>query len=397
MKILHTGDWHLGRYLHGASLLDDQAFVLQQFVALARSEAVDAVVIAGDVYDRSVPPADAVALLDEVLAKLVLEARITVIMIAGNHDGAERIGFGGRIFAGQGLHLRGTLADLSPILLQDEHGSVAFHALPYVEPAFARALPGGEAVDDHQSAMTHAVALLRAQRQPANRNLRNVLVAHAFVTGGGESESERPLSVGGSGNVSADTFDGFDYVALGHLHRPQNIGSPRIHYPGSLLKYSFNEAEHVKGVSLVEIGADGRTAVRSIPMNARRDLRIVTGTLADLLSRPDPARSRDDYLCAHLTDEGPVLEPMARLREVYPNMMEIQFARNRTGSTAARADAGSPGDHRRREPADLFRAFYRDMLGAEPGGAAIDVFNEGVRSATTDAAGSAVRIERGAA
>ena len=383
-RILHTGDWHLGRYLHGVSLLDDQAHVLDQFVALARSERVDAVVIAGDVYDRSVPPADAVALLDEVLAKLVIEARIPVIMIAGNHDGAERIGFGGRIFSGQGLHLRGTLDDLSPVLLSDAHGAVAFHALPYVEPVFARALPGGEAVDDHQSAMTHAVAILRAQRQPGHRN---VLVGHAFVTGGSESESERPLSVGGSGNVSADTFEGFDYVALGHLHRPQNIGSARIHYPGSLLKYSFNEVDHVKGVSLVEIGADGQPVIRSLPLNARRDVRIVTGTLPELLTRPNPALSRDDYLCAHLTDEGPVLDPMARLREVYPNMMELQFTRNRVGDAAARAE----GDHRRRQPADLFRAFYREMLGTELNDAALGVFNDSVRSATGDTGAGAVR------
>ena len=374
-RILHTGDWHLGRYLHGVPLLDDQAHVLQQFVALARSEGVDAVVIAGDVYDRSVPPADAVALLDEVLAKLVIEARIPVIMIAGNHDGAERIGFGGRIFSGQGLHLRGTLADLSPVLLPDAHGTVAFHALPYVEPVFARALPGGEAVHDHQSAMTHAVSILRAQRQPGQRN---VLVGHAFVTGGSESESERPLAVGGSGNVSADTFDGFDYVALGHLHRPQNIGSARIHYPGSLLKYSFNEVEHVKGVSLVEIGADGKPAVRSIPLSARRDVRIVKGTLAELLGAPGLAGPLDDYFCAHLSDEGPLLDPMARLREVYPNLLAIQFTRNRVGDAAARAQ----GDHRRRQPADLFRAFYRDMVGTDLDAAALEVFNDSVRAAS---------------
>lgn len=372
-RILHTGDWHLGRYLHGASLLEDQAHVLQEFVRLACSEALDAIVIAGDVYDRSVPSADAVALLDEVLAKLVIEARIPVIMIAGNHDGAQRIAFGSRIFSGKGLHLRGTLDDLSPILLPDAHGTVAFHALPYVEPVHARALPGGEAIDDHQSAMTHAVSLLRAQVRPGDRN---VLVGHAFVTGGGESESERPLSVGGSGNVGAETFAGFDYVALGHLHRPQHIGSARIHYPGSLLKYSFNEAQHVKGVSLVEIGAEGQPAVSSVPLGARRDLRIVTGTLSELLRNPDGALSRDDYLCAQLTDEGPVLEPMARLREVYPNMMELQFKRSGNGNAAARAE----GDHRRREPADLFCAFYREMVGTELGDAGLDVFNESLRT-----------------
>jgi exonuclease SbcD len=377
-RILHSGDWHLGRYLHGVSLLEDQAHVLKQFVALAREERVDAVVIAGDVYDRSVPPADAVALLDEVLAKLVIEARIPVIMIAGNHDSAERIGFGGRIFSGQGLHLRGTLDDLSPIRLPGAHGTVAFHALPYTEPVFARALPGGEAVSDHQSAMAHAVSILRAQQRPGERN---VLVGHAFVTGGSESESERPLSVGGSGNVAADTFEGFDYVALGHLHRPQNIGSSRIHYPGSLLKYSFNEVAHAKGVSLVEIGTEGLPMIRSIPLAARRDVRIVRGTLADLLAQPDPTRSREDYLCAHLTDDGPVLDPMARLREVYPNMMELQFTRTRTGDASAHAG----GDHRRREPAELFQAFYRDMVGAELGEAALEVFRDSVRSASSPA------------
>lgn len=372
-RFLHTGDWHLGRYLHGVSLIDDQAHVLNQFVALAREERVDTVVIAGDVYDRSVPPADAVALLDEVLAKLVIEARIPVIMIAGNHDSAERIGFGGRIFSGQGLHLRGTLDDLSPIRLPDAHGTVAFHALPYAEPVFARALPGGEAVHDHQSAMAHAVSILRAQQRPGERH---VLVAHAFVTGGSESESERPLSVGGSGHVAADTFEGFDYVALGHLHRPQNVGSARIHYPGSLLKYSFNEVDHAKGVSLVELGADGQPAIRSIALAARRDVRIVKGRLADLLAQPDPTRSRDDYLCAHLTDEGPVLDPMARLREVYPNMMELQFTRERSGDAAAHAG----GDHRRRQPADLFQAFYRDMVGTDLGDAALAVFNDSLQA-----------------
>lgn len=382
-RFLHTGDWHLGRYLHGVSLLDDQAHVLNQFVALAREERVDAVVIAGDVYDRSVPPADAVALLDEVLAKLVIEARIPVVMIAGNHDSAERIGFGGRIFSGQGLHLRGTLDDLSPIRLRDAHGTVAFHALPYAEPVFARALPGGEAVHDHQSAMAHAVSILRAQRRPGERN---VLVGHAFVTGGSESESERPLSVGGSGNVTADTFEGFDYVALGHLHRPQNVGSPRIHYPGSLLKYSFNEVDHAKGVSLVEIGADGLPILRSIPLSARRDVRIVRGTLAELLHHPDAGRSRDDYLCAHLTDDGPVLDPMSRLREVYPNMMELQFTRERSGDAAAHAG----GDHRRRQPAELFQAFYRDMVGTALGDAALAVFNDSVRAvSSTDERGGA--------
>ena len=383
MKILHSADWHLGRTLHGASLLEDQHLVLEQFVALARREAVDVVVIAGDIYDRSVPPADAVALLDGVLSQLVAEAGIPTIVIAGNHDSAERIGFGGRIFRQQGLHLRGTLADLSPVRLRDAHGEVAFFPLPYIEPVFARALPGGETVTDHQSATAHVLALLRAQQRPGERS---VLVGHAFVAGGSESESERPLSVGGSGAVAADSYAGFDYVALGHLHRPQTLGAGRIHYPGSLLKYSFNEAAHEKSVSLVEIGADGVPSIRRVTLAPRRDVRIVSGTLAELLAAPDADRSRDDYLCAHLTDAGPVLDPMARLREVYPNMMELQFARPAAGTDGARA----AGDHRQRQPDELFRAFYRDMLGQDIGADAIGVFNESVRTVNArDSAGGA--------
>ncbi len=375
MKFLHTSDWHLGRSLHGASLIDDQAHVLRQFVNLAHEEHVDAVVIAGDIYDRSVPPADAVALLDEVLSRLIIEIGVPVIVIAGNHDSAERIAFGGRVFERQRLVLRGTLDDLTPVVLNDAHGPVAFYPLPYVEPTFARALAGGEGIHDHQSAMSHITSMLRTQRQAGHRN---VLIGHAFVAGGSESESERPLSVGGSGMVAPGTFDGFDYVALGHLHRPQSVGADHIRYAGSLLKYSFNEVDHVKGVTLVAIGADGKVVTRSIALKPLRDVRIVKGTLAELLGAPDPTRSREDYLCAHLTDTTPLLEPMARLREVYPNMMELQFARTDAGDGTPSAH----GDHRRRQPDDLFRAFYRDMVDEDIGDAALEAFNEGAAAAT---------------
>jgi len=376
MRFLHTADWHLGRYFHSATLLDDQAHILDQLVALAISEKVDAVLIAGDIYDRAVPPADAVSLLDDVLSRLVVGAGIPVVVIAGNHDSAERIGFGGRIFARQGLTLRGPLGGFAPVLLQDRTGTtIAIHPLPYVEPAFARNLPGAETATDHQSAMNYVVSLLRAQCMPSQRN---VLLCHAFVAGGTESESERPLSVGGSGQVAPATFDGFDFVALGHLHRPQSVGSDHIQYSGSLLKYSFNEVSHVKSVSLVELGADGPPVVRRVALTPRRDVRIITGTLAELLATPDPNLPRDDYLCANLTDTGPVLDPMSRLREVYPQMMALQFE---SVGPAVDATARAAGDHRRREPGDLFRAFYRDVAGEEIGEPALDVFNASARIA----------------
>jgi DNA repair protein SbcD/Mre11 len=368
MRFLHTADWHLGRYFHGASLLEDQAHVLDQFVDLARDEKVDAVVIAGDVYDRAVPPGEAVSLLGDVLERLVVRHGIPVILIAGNHDSAERIGFAGRIFERQKLFLRGTLGHFDPVVLRGRVGEVAFHPLPYVEPAFARALEGAEAVTDHASAMEHVVARIRGGFRPGQRN---VLVGHAFVAGGSESESERPLSVGGSGMVPPQVFDGFDYVALGHLHRPQQAGSVRIRYSGSLLKYSFHEADHDKSVSLVEVGADGICQVNHHPLRPRRDVRVLTGTLEELLAR-GAQQASDDYLSAQLTDSGPVLEPMARLREVYPQMMEIRFARVEAPGAAPRASA----DHRRREPADLFRAFYREMAGDDISEAQLAAFEE---------------------
>lgn len=383
MRFLHTADWHLGRYFHGASLLDDQAHILDQLVALAVSEKVDAVLIAGDIYDRAVPPADAVSLLDDVLSRLVVGAGIPTVVIAGNHDSAERIGFGGRIFQKQGLTLRGPLGGFSPVVMQDGQGTtVAIHPLPYVEPAFARDLPGAEAATDHQSAMTHVVGMLRAQFVPGQRN---VLLGHAFVAGGTESESERPLSVGGSGQVVTATFDGFDFVALGHLHRPQSVGADHIQYSGSLLKYSFNEVSHVKSVSLVEVGVDGPPVVRRVALSPRRDVRIIAGTLAELITRPNTQGPRDDYLCALLTDADPVLDPMSRLREVYPNMLELQFA---AAKVVVDATARAAGDHRRREPADLFRAFYRDVSGHDIEDPALEVFNATARSVLGGAEGA---------
>lgn len=367
MKLLHTADWHLGRYLHGRSLIEDQAHVLDQLVALARERAVDAVLVAGDVFDRSVPPAEAVALLDDVLARLVVGCGIPVVMIAGNHDSAERIGFGGRVSERQGLVLRGTLDRLEPLVLADAHGEVAIHPLPYADPVMVRALPGHDQAGDHQQAMA---GLLDDLRRGFVAGRRNVLVAHAFVAGGAESESERPLSVGGSGQVAADSFVGFDYVALGHLHRPQSIAGGRIHYAGSLLKYSFNEAAHDKSVSLVDIAADGAVTIERVALAPLRDLGVLRGGFAGLLAGGDDAPAREYYLRAELTDTVPLLDPMARLREVYPNLLELQFVALDAGGEAR---AGGR-DHRQRAPTELFAAFYQELIGEAPDDARMAAF-----------------------
>lgn len=355
MRFLHTADWHLGRVYHGVSLLEDQAEVLRGFVRLAADTRPDAILIAGDVYDRSVPPAEAVRLLDAVLTELVGELRIPVVMIAGNHDGPDRLGFGAGLLDGAGLAVRGPVAaEAVPLVLRDAAGEVAVWPLPYAEPAVVRGLLGDEAVTDHHAALA---AQLRAVRA-AMAGRRNVVVAHAFVAGGSESESERPLSVGGSGAVGAELFAGVDYVALGHLHRAQQVGDARIQYSGSLLKYSFAEAAQLKSVNLVELAGDGRCTVERIPLPPRRDLRIVEGELADLVAAAAADPHRDDYLLARLTDYGALLDAMGKLRAAYPNALAIerpQLAGDGPGRAAA--------DHRRIRLQDLFASFHVEATG----------------------------------
>lgn len=387
MRFLHSADWHLGRVHHGVSLLEDQAHILGEFVRLAADARPDAILLAGDIYDRSVPPAEAVRLLDLVLTELVQGLRIPVVMIAGNHDGPDRLAFGAGLLGGAGLTVRGPFEPQArPLVLHDEHGAVAIHALPYAEPAVVRSAvasrqsedgeDAARAIDSHQAVLA---VQLQAARAAQPQGARSVVVAHAFVLGGSESESERPLSVGASGAVDAALFDGFDYVALGHLHRPQQVGQARIqqgvrrgsiHYSGSLLKYSFSEADHAKSVNLVELDAAGACTVERIALTPRRDLRIVEGPLDAILAGGAADPARDDYILARLADSGALLDAMGRLRSVYPNALAIerpQLAGDGPGRAAA--------DHRRVRMQDLFASFHRDTTGQaldEAGAAVLD-------------------------
>ena len=371
MRFLHSADWHLGRVHHGASLLEDQAQVLGEFVRLAADLRPDAILLAGDIFDRSVPPSEAVRLLDVVLTELVQGLRIPVVMIAGNHDGPDRLAFGASLLGGAGLVVRGVVeSHVQPLVLHDAHGAVAIHALPYAEPGVVRAILGGTRqnegdtadddtaapiIDSHQAALA---AQLRAARAAHPEGARSVVVAHAFVLGGSESESERPLSVGASGAVSAALFDGFDYVALGHLHRPQQVGEARIQYSGSLLKYSFSEADHSKSVNLVELDAAGGATVERIALKPRRDLRIVEGTLDAILAAGTSDPRRDDYILARLSDTGALLDAMGKLRTAYPNALAIERPAL-IGDGPGRAAA----DHRRIRIPDLFASFHQETTG----------------------------------
>ena len=364
MRFLHTSDWHLGKTLCNANLLEDQAYALEQAVAMIKDAKPAAFVIAGDVYDRAVPPKEAVALLDEFLRRVVGDLKVPVLMIAGNHDSPERLGFAADFLEPQGLHVAGLPALApEPVVIED----AAFHLMPYTDPASARFTFKDDAIRTHQDVLT--AQLSRAWgRHPQDK--RFVAVAHAFVAGGLASESELGLDVGGSGEVDPRLFEPADYVALGHLHRPQDAGFPHVRYAGSLLKYSASEATHLKAITLVELPREGGARTEPMPFTPRRDLRRLRGAFEELLR--EPPESREDYLFVELTDEGPVLDAMARLRRIYPNILGIQ-----TGPGRGPEDTPSlRTDPRELDPESLFQTFMRENTGQELSEEEMAVFRE---------------------
>jgi exonuclease SbcC len=356
MRFVHASDWHLGRLFHGEHLTGDQAHVLEQLVTLVGESKADALIVAGDLYDRAVPPSEAVELLDETLSRLAMDVRVPVVLIAGNHDSPERVGFASRLLERSGVHVFGPVQGKpGSVVLEDEHGSVVVHAIPYTDPPQARHALGDEDIKDHDAAVRGLVASARDHAPPGPRS---ICVAHAFVVGGEPSESERPLSVGGSGVVAADCFTEYSYAALGHLHRPQTAGAPHVRYSGSLLKYSFSEADHAKSVSLVELDAKGQANVEEITLSPKHDVRVVTGMLADLLEGPAEGKSREDYLLVRLENREALLDVMGKLREVYPNVMHVGPERGRArGLPRDRRAAGARGARGMRPLAVEFSAF----------------------------------------
>jgi exonuclease SbcD len=363
MKFIHTADWHLGRLFHGVHLTEDQAQILDQVLDLVRDTSPDAFIIAGDVYDRAVPPPEAVKLLDDVLSRLVLGLGVPTIIIAGNHDSAQRLGFGSRLLAEQRLNVVTSVGhEAVRVTLQDDHGPVHFFPVPYCEPAVVRWELDDDSIRDHQTAMERVTARARHASPQAERS---VLIAHGFVAGGQQSDSERPLSVGGAEQVDAGVLTGFNYVALGHLHRPQTAGGDHIRYSGSLLKYSFSEADHVKGVNLVEMDAQGECRVEQIVLEPVRDVRRIEGYLTEILSNPEEGERAGDYLAVSLLDKGAILDVMAKLRTVYPNVLHVE----RPHLTLRADRRGDSVDRRTRGDWELFADFFREVTGDPPSAA----------------------------
>jgi len=326
MRLLHTSDWHLGRSLHRADLRAAQSAFLDHLVEVARAEKVDAVLVAGDIYDRAVPPVDAVELCEDALLRLH-DTGARIVLISGNHDSARRLGFGSGLLEKAGVHLRtrpGALA--RPVVLEDAYGPVAVYGVPYLEPDAVRAeLPPGqdEIPRGHAGVLGHAVACIRADAD-ARGIARRVVMAHGWVSGGAASESERDISVGGVGQVPAELFAGFGYVALGHLHGQQTV-APQMRYSGSPLPYSFSEASHRKGSWLVDLDDAGAVRVEQVPAPVYRRLSVLRGRLAELLGSAAYGRYEDDFVSVTLTDPSRPEGAMDSLRARFPHVLVLAF------------------------------------------------------------------------
>ena len=350
MRLFHLSDLHIGKRVNEVSMLEDQAYILLQILEMIDEEKPDALLIAGDVYDKSVPSAEAVTLFDDFLCRIA-QRKLPVLIISGNHDSPERLSFGGRLLEHSGIHISPVYdGTIQPITLKDSFGEVDFWLLPFLKSAHVkRFYPDGKIESYTDGCRT---VIEHMEIDPARRN---VLLAHQFVTGAATCESEE-ISVGGSDNVDASVFDGFDYVALGHIHGPQNIGSNRIRYCGTPLKYSFSEENHHKSVTVVELGAKGALSLSLRPLKPRHDLRTLRGTFAELT---EPAfylgTDREDYLQILLTDEEDVPEAIGQLRVIYPNIMKLGYDNTRTRANRVLEAAA---DVERKSPLELFGELY---------------------------------------
>lgn len=363
MRFLHTSDWHLGRSFHRVGLLDAQAAFLDHLVETALTHEVDAVLVAGDVYDRAVPPLAAVELFDRALHRLA-EARVPTVMISGNHDSARRLGVGAGLIDHAGIHLRTDPARCAtPVVLPDAHGDVAFYGLPYLEPALVREefkTPKA----GHEAVLTAALDRVRSDLAGRPPGTRSVVLAHAFVAGGTASDSERDITVGGVSAVPTGVFDGVDYVALGHLHGSQAL-TERVRYSGSPLAYSFSETDHRKTMWLVDLGPGGEIDAARIDCPVPRPLARVRGALADLLDDPALTRHEQAWIEATLTDPVRPADPMARLAERFPHTLSLVFDPDRTDEDLVASYAQRLEGRSDQEIAEDFVAHVRGGAGPD--------------------------------
>lgn len=355
MRIIHTGDLHIGKQINEFSMLEDQRYILEQIADICREKEADVIILAGDIYDRAMPNADAVEVLDEFLTKIAALG-IKVMMISGNHDSAQRLGFGGKIFEKQGIHIQSSQdGKIKKVMLTDEFGSVCFYLLPFVKAGIVGA-----------DTMDQAVKMMLTNNESPDLSVRNVLVTHYFVANAGKepelSDSESGIYVGGLDLVEASRFQDYDYVALGHIHKPQRLGESNIYYAGSPLKYSFSEANQTKSVRFVEFGKKGEMTVEEISLVPRREMRCIRGKISELVKEEILSlANREDYMQVTLTDTEETVDALSVIRSVYPNTM--QLCMQKSGENAEAYEEALDVTNKRDDI--LFREFYELVTGKE--------------------------------
>ncbi|WP_277587352.1 exonuclease SbcCD subunit D [Psychrobacillus antarcticus] len=360
MKFFHTADWHLGKLVQGVYMTEDQRVVLEQFLQAIDSEKPDAVIIAGDLYDRAVPPTEAVHLLDEMFDEIVLKRKTPLLTIAGNHDSPGRLNFGSKLMKETGLYIVGQLTHgMQTVKLKDVFGEVHFHLVPYADPSQVRYLLEEETIITHNQAMKK---IIESIEKKMDKTKRHVFIGHAFVTPYGQeeentSDSERPLAIGGAEYVDANLFQPFHYTALGHLHQAHYVLNETIRYAGSPLKYSISEEHHKKGFFIVEMDAEGKTTVEKRLFVPNRDMRTVEGFLQDILKQP----VSEDYVFVKLLDDTPILSPMEQIRTVYPNAMHVERKAFQLLGFSEETEVGRS----KKDDFTLFRSFYTEVSGKE--------------------------------
>ena len=365
MRIFHMADWHIGKLVNGFYMTEDQEYIIEQLYKAIEEKRPDVLIIAGDLYDRSVPPVHAVELLNKSLIRIVKDLNTKVIALAGNHDSNERIEFASSLLSESGLYIFGNLKrKVDKITLKDEYGKVNFYPIPYADVPYIRDLFQDESIKNYDLAMERVVGEIL---EDINEDERNVAIAHGYITGITddnveeleESDSEKPLSIGGTEYINSKHFSKFNYTALGHLHGPQKVGSNKIRYSGSLMKYSFSEVNQSKGITIVDLDKNGEVNIEIYELKPRRDFRIKKGTLQEVLSGYNKEiENNEDYLKVVLQDKGELLDPMAKLRAIYPNVMEITREERvvREGSRKVASNI------KEKSKISLFEGFYKDIM-----------------------------------
>lgn len=350
MRFLHLSDLHLGKRVNEFSMLEDQAYILKEILNIIDEQKVEAVLIVGDIYDKVIPSAEAVRLLDDFLTRLATR-ELPVFLISGNHDSAERVAFGARLMSSRQIYLSPVFeADVEPVTVNDKYGGINIYMLPFVKPSLVKRVYPEEEIITYQDAVNAAV-----QHMQIDMDKRNILLAHQFVTGAARCDSEE-LSVGGLDDVDASVFDSFDYVALGHLHGPQKIGKETVRYSGTPLKYSFSEANHKKAAVIVDMEEKGTVNIQQIPLVPKHDMREIRGTYMEVTALDFYKDMKtDDYLHITLTDEEDIPDAIGKLRTIYPNIMKLSYDNLRT---RAAVTVRGTAEVEEKSPMELLREFY---------------------------------------